>query len=44
MTRAYLLFRHGISAWDGQCNGEWISMWRSAAMTATPRRQAWWRR
>jgi hypothetical protein len=30
--RAMLKFRHGISAWEGLCNGEWISMFRSAPM------------
>lgn len=30
--RAFLRFRHGIAAWDGEVDGEKISMFRSAAM------------
>jgi hypothetical protein len=34
--RLMLRYRHGMAAWDGQCNGEWISMLRAAPMAD------WW--
>ena len=30
--RHYLRHRHGIRAWSGLCNGEWVSMFTSGVI------------